>query len=1373
MISNETIHTFLSQRAWTLRLATAGVALLLSGCDDSVEPPAATDIVLDPASVSLSYLGETATVAVTVTDQRGQTFQAVVEWSSSAPEVFTVNTSGVVTAVSNGSGTLTAAVPGLAAQATVTVQQAADTVIVIEGGGQRGVQGTALRDSVVVQVRDRGGAAVAGATVEFAPSAGGTADPPSVEADDEGRAATTWTLGDAPGTQSLTASVADEAASSVDATALGPGEAADSIETLSGENRRAAPGHALAVVVRVVNENGEPAPGATVVFAPGTGHGSATPRSAEAGADGLARTEWTPGQVDGPQTLVASIEGGPSSTMQATVVRPRALRLAEGAAEGAAGRPMTMSAQLVDRSGAPVEGLLLFEPARGHGTVDDGGGPASMAAVRTDTTATGSILWTPMGDVAGQPTQTLFVSVPDFPHVPTLAIDLQITSGICSRTPQVVLAILLALFSVDPLTELECADVTLDDLESSPLLSGLTLAGLEITSLQEWDFAGINLLWLDLTNNHLTELPSGVFSGSPNLGILLMGDNRFSASVFAEIRDLRNLEVLDMSRNPLGEIPAGAFDAFAEMQVLLLEDVGVRTVPPNVFRNLSNLTALSLVSNDELRTLEEDAFRGLSALQNLGLSRTGIETIEPGAFNGLSALRLLDIGNNSRLTTLPAGAFQGLSRLVFLPLDTTAVAHIEPGAFEGLDALQLLVIERSKLATLTRGAFRGMPQLQALSLLDNPELTTLPPGAFDGLSPSVQQLEITSGAVSTIEPGAFDGLTTLKYLILDGNRLTAWPADAFRGPAALAGLSLGDNGISELPANAFASQARLQVLRLHDNALAAWPNAALAPLASLESLNLRGNELAGLPSGSFGGLSGSLQHLDLRDNPGAPFTLGLAIERVGGEGEALSEGNEATLRAKALNDVPVPFATDVKWTASGDVVGVPEGMASLAAGAVASEPWTLSGDNNGAAGGAQVSVAANAAFRSDSIFGLKLLLADTLALEFAADSTRTNRRPVAVGSIPEVTIELPDRGATRTVSVEVAPYFSDPDDDSLVYEASPADDEIVEAAVAGGTLTLVSRSPGTTVVQVRAFDPGGFVAVQRMAVTVRGPFDVEIVYLGEVSPEHRTVFEEAAERWESILVQGLPEIDFSQEPVDADQCVEGQPQITDTITDLRIYAAIRPIDGDRNILARAGPCALRDDGTFLPVFGVMEFDEADIPLLESEPGGLRAVVLHEMAHVLGLGTIWSEEYANLLRNPSVDEAGADTHFVGELARAAFDAAGGSDYTAGAKVPVENNGAPGTADGHWRENVLVTELMTPHYDSGSDALSAITIQSLADLGYEVDASRADPYTLPGAHGRAHAVRPCEGDQCVDLSQDIRKGPIVLVGPGGRVTGMVRR
>ena len=163
-----------------------------------------------------------------------------------------------------------------------------------------------------------------------------------------------------------------------------------------------------------------------------------------------------------------------------------------------------------------------------------------------------------------------------------------------------------------------------------------------------------------------------------------------------------------------------------------------------------------------------------------------------------------------------------------------------------------------------------------------------------------------------------------------------------------------------------------------------------------------------------------------------------------------------------------------------------------------------------------------------------------------------------------------------------------------------------------------------------------------------------------------------------------------------------------------------------------------------------------------------------MAHVLGFGTIWGERYANLLRNSSADEGdGADTHFVGELAIGAFDAAGGANYAGGEKVPVDNTGRPGSADGHWRESVLVSEVMTSEYDVGQNPLSAITIQSMADLGYVVDVSQADDYTLPGAGARALADRRCAAGQCIDLSNDIRRGPVVLVDSGGRITGVIRR
>jgi len=124
----------------------------------------------------------------------------------------------------------------------------------------------------------------------------------------------------------------------------------------------------------------------------------------------------------------------------------------------------------------------------------------------------------------------------------------------------------------------------------------------------------------------------------------------------------------------------------------------------------------------------------------------------------------------------------------------------------------------------------------------------------------------------------------------------------------------------------------------------------------------------------------------------------------------------------------------------------------------------------------------------------------------------------------------------------------------------------------------------------------------------------------------------------------------------------------------------------------------------------------------------------------------------------------DTHLPLPLAVGAFDEAGGVNYTEGGKVPVENKGdRPGSDDGHWRASVFGTELMTPAISAASDSspLSAITIQSLADLGYTVDVSFADPYRLPSAAGLSLLL-----ENSIDLGSDIIVGPIVVTDQNGR-------
>ena len=72
------------------------------------------------------------------------------------------------------------------------------------------------------------------------------------------------------------------------------------------------------------------------------------------------------------------------------------------------------------------------------------------------------------------------------------------------------------------------------------------------------------------------------------------------------------------------------------------------------------------------------------------------------------------------------------------------------------------------------------------------------------------------------------------------------------------------------------------------------------------------------------------------------------------------------------------------------------------------------------------------------------------------------------------------RGA-GSVTVDVASAFSDPDNDTLTYNALSIDPDRVAVARTGSQLTLTPDLPGLAEVRVRATDPG---RLERGAVLV-------------------------------------------------------------------------------------------------------------------------------------------------------------------------------------------------------------------------------------------------------------------------------------------------
>ncbi|MYA32133.1 MAG: hypothetical protein F4164_10755 [Gemmatimonadales bacterium] len=137
-------------RATPFRLLLLSLVLACGGDSAPVEPPptpavpspVATSITISPGSATLNALGEAAQLRAQVLDQNGQAMAgATVSWSSSNDSVAAVTDGGLVTAIANGSASVTAAAASLTANAAITVAQqvaqvqlspAADTLLALE-----------------------------------------------------------------------------------------------------------------------------------------------------------------------------------------------------------------------------------------------------------------------------------------------------------------------------------------------------------------------------------------------------------------------------------------------------------------------------------------------------------------------------------------------------------------------------------------------------------------------------------------------------------------------------------------------------------------------------------------------------------------------------------------------------------------------------------------------------------------------------------------------------------------------------------------------------------------------------------------------------------------------------------------------------------------------------------------------------------------------------------------------------------------------------------------------------------------------------------------------------------------------------------------
>lgn len=195
----------------------------------------------------------------------------------------------------------------------------------------------------------------------------------------------------------------------------------------------------------------------------------------------------------------------------------------------------------------------------------------------------------------------------------------------------------------------------------------------------------------------------------------------------------------------------------------------------------------------------------------------------------------------------------------------------------------------------------------------------------------------------------------------------------------------------------------------------------------------------------------------------------------------------------------------------------------------------------------------------------------------------------------------------------------------------------------------------------------------------------------------RQLLQIAAYRWSRSIIGDLPDVVLSNGV---------------RIDDLRITVHTGSFDGRGNKLAEARPLSLRQ-GSLLPYDGEMIFDSADLSAKT-----FFATALHEMGHVLGIGSLW-DQFG--LTRPVGDGLGyVGLNAVQWMRRADVSSTRSLNF-----VPIQNIGGSGTRDVHWSEEIFHYELMSPYIEPFYNYLSPMTLGSLADLGYRVNYNAAEP------------------------------------------------
>ena len=212
---------------------------------------------------------------------------------------------------------------------------------------------------------------------------------------------------------------------------------------------------------------------------------------------------------------------------------------------------------------------------------------------------------------------------------------------------------------------------------------------------------------------------------------------------------------------------------------------------------------------------------------------------------------------------------------------------------------KLDIARTSTPVTLRAGEFRGLSNVQTLSLLHVNLSPGLPVGLFEGLD-SLFSLAMCDNKISSLNAGVFSGLKNLTSLDLDNNSIPSLPADLFADTPDLKHLRMYSNEIASLEGNVLRGATKLTHLELFKNKLSELPVGLFVGLSNLSIVSLHSNKVDPLEIPVIITDKGN-GNFAVKVAQGAPFDISASFDITGGSAEASS----ATILAGSTESLPI------------------------------------------------------------------------------------------------------------------------------------------------------------------------------------------------------------------------------------------------------------------------------------------------------------------------------------------------------------------------------------------------------------------------------------------------------------------------------------